>query len=146
MQLHLVKETKFTLFQNGNMHCYIYSYIIYKKDHVWSISQSTVATALTKSSKTFIWLHWKVPEHITLFEIVWISRYTRASCHGDSSLWPSDAIGRRRYWSTLLQVRAWCPTAPSPYLNQCWLTINEILWYLFQGYGVSVEALGCCLE
>ena len=28
---------------------------------------------------------------------------------------------------------AGCLTAPSHYLNQCWLTINEILWHSFQG-------------
>ena len=43
---------------------------------------------------------------------------------GFSSLWPSDAI----WWqsgSTLAQVMACCLTAPSHYLNQCWL-INEV--------------------
>ena len=33
--------------------------------------------------------------------------------------------------STLAQVMAWCLTAPSHYLNQCWLIINEILWHSF---------------
>ena len=36
-----------------------------------------------------------------------------------NSLGPSDAIWRWRSWSTLVQVMACCPTAPSHYLNQC---------------------------
>ena len=43
-----------------------------------------------------------------------------------NSLWPSDAIWRQRSGSTLAQVMAWCLTAPSHYLNQCWLIISKI--------------------
>ena len=39
----------------------------------------------------------------------------------------SDAIWRHRSRSALAQVMACCPTAPSHYLNQCWLFISEIL-------------------
>ena len=38
-----------------------------------------------------------------------------------SSLRPSDAIWWHRSGSTLAQVMACCLTAPSHYLNQCWL-------------------------
>ena len=31
--------------------------------------------------------------------------------------------------STLVNVMAWCQTAPSHYLNQYWQTITEILWH-----------------
>ena len=48
-------------------------------------------------------------------------------------LWLGDAIWHLRSWSTLIQVMAWCLMAPSHYLNQCWLTINKILWRSFQG-------------
>ena len=41
-----------------------------------------------------------------------------------NSLWPRDAIWRWRSWSTLFQVMACCLTAPSHYLNQCWLIIS----------------------
>ena len=41
-----------------------------------------------------------------------------------NSLGPSDAIWRWRSWSTLVQVMACCLTAPSHYLNQCWLIIS----------------------
>ena len=43
-----------------------------------------------------------------------------------TSLWPSDAIWRQRSGSTLAQVMACCLTAPSHYLNQCWLIISKI--------------------
>ena len=46
-----------------------------------------------------------------------------------NSLWPSDAMWRYRCGSTLAQVIACCLTAPSHYLNQCWLTISEVLWH-----------------
>ena len=46
-----------------------------------------------------------------------------------SSLWPGDAIWRRGTRSTLAQVMACCLTAPSHYLNQCWLIIREVPWH-----------------
>ena len=42
-----------------------------------------------------------------------------------NSLWPSDAIWLQRSRSTLVQVMACCLTAPSHYLNQCWLIITK---------------------
>ena len=46
----------------------------------------------------------------------------------DKILWPiaSNAIWRQRSWSTLDQVMACCLTAPSHYLNQCWLIISKV--------------------
>ena len=44
-----------------------------------------------------------------------------------NSLWPSGAIWRQIYVSTLAQVMACCLMAPSHYLNQCWLLITEVL-------------------
>ena len=41
-----------------------------------------------------------------------------------NSLRPSDTIWRHRSGSTLAQVMACCLTAPSHYLNQCWLIIS----------------------
>ena len=46
-----------------------------------------------------------------------------------NSLWPSDVIWWHRSVSTLAQVMACCLTAPSHYLNQCWLIISEVLWH-----------------
>ena len=45
-----------------------------------------------------------------------------------NSLWPGDAIWRHGTRSTLAQVMACCLTAPSHYLNQCWLIIGEVPW------------------
>ena len=47
-----------------------------------------------------------------------------------NSLWPSDVIWQQKSGSTLAQVMASCLTAPSHYLNQCWLIISKVLWYL----------------
>ena len=45
------------------------------------------------------------------------------------SLWPGDAMWHHRTGSTLAQVMACCLTAPSHFLNQCWLVINCFLWH-----------------
>ena len=45
-----------------------------------------------------------------------------------NSLW-CDVIWWQRSWSTLTQVMAWCLSAPSHYLNQCWLIINDVFWH-----------------
>ena len=50
-----------------------------------------------------------------------------------NSLRPSDAIWRHRSGSTLAQVMACCLTAPSHYLNQCWLIISKVLWHSSEG-------------
>ena len=46
-----------------------------------------------------------------------------------NSLWPSDVIWRHRSGSTLAQVMACCLTAPSYYLNQCWLITSKVHWH-----------------
>ena len=42
----------------------------------------------------------------------------------------SDAIWRHRFWSTLAKIMACCLTAIIHCVNQCWLIICEVLWYL----------------
>ena len=49
-----------------------------------------------------------------------------------NSLWPSEAIWRQRSGSTMAQVMACCLTAPSHYLNKCWLIISEAKWHSFK--------------
>ena len=44
----------------------------------------------------------------------------------------TDVIWRQGSWSTLVQVADCCLVAPNHYMNQCWLTINTILWHWFQ--------------
>ena len=51
------------------------------------------------------------------------------SCFHVNSLRPSDAIWRQWSWTTLAQVMACCLTAPSHYLNQCWLITRGVLWH-----------------
>ena len=50
-----------------------------------------------------------------------------------NSLWPSDGIWRHRPLSTLAQVMPCCLTAPSHYLNQCWLIVSTDKWRLYKG-------------
>ena len=66
---------------------------------------------------------------------------------GFNSLRPSDTIWRHRSGSKLAQVVACCLTAPSHYLNQCWLIMNftgsawEISsWYEFENYNFEITA------
>ena len=44
-----------------------------------------------------------------------------------NSLWPTNTIRRQGPESTLAQVMPCCLTAPSHYLNQCWLIISKVL-------------------
>ena len=52
-------------------------------------------------------------------------------CSKFISLWPSDTIWWQRSGSTLAQAMACCLTAPSHYLSQCWLIINEVQWHSY---------------
>ena len=52
---------------------------------------------------------------------------------GINSLWSSDAICWHLSRSTMAQVMACCLTAPSHYLNQCWLIISKVQWHLPEG-------------
>ena len=56
----------------------------------------------------------------------------KVSCYEINSLWPSGAIWRQGFRSTLVQVMACCLTAPSHYLNQCWLTICMVQWHSYE--------------
>ena len=66
-----------------------------------------------------------------LFELK--KTWRRTWCHESvhivllNSLWPSDVIWRQRSRSTLTRVMACCLTAPSHYLNQCWLIISGVV-------------------
>ena len=62
--------------------------------------------------------------------ISWVQCY---QSHRINSLGPSDAIWRCRSGSTLAQVMACCLTAPSHYLNQCWLIISQGEWHSSEG-------------
>ena len=62
-----------------------------------------------------------------------------------NSLGPSDAIWRQKSGSTLVQVMACCLTAPSHYLNQCWLIISKVSWHSFEGnFTAGISAINQC--
>ena len=64
-----------------------------------------------------------------------------------NSLWPSNTIQHQRTSLNLVQVMAWCLTAPSNYLNQYLLNINKILWHSFQGtWIVKISIPKSCLK
>ena len=72
---------------------------------------------------------WPVTRKMFPFDDVFMS----SRWHGEYwvNCGPSDAIWRQRSESTMVhidQVMAWCLTAPSHYLQQCWLIITEVLW------------------
>ena len=49
-----------------------------------------------------------------------------------------------RFGSTLAQVMAWCLTAPSHHLNQCWLCISQAQRYSCQGnFTRDTEVISC---
>ena len=58
--------------------------------------------------------------------------YGNSPCGGGywilNSLWLIDTIWHQRSWSTLVQVMAFCLTAPSHYLNLCWLITSDVQW------------------
>ena len=58
-----------------------------------------------------------------------LSALAKVYCICFNSLWPGDAIWRHGTRSLLAQVMAWCLTAPSHYLNPCWLIICGIPWH-----------------
>ena len=58
-----------------------------------------------------------------------------------NSLWPGDTIWRGISGSTLTQVIGSCLTTPNHYLNQCWLSISDVLWHLSESnFTVSSQA------
>ena len=57
-----------------------------------------------------------------------------------NSLRPSDTIWPHRSGSTLAQLMACCLTAPSHYLNQCWLTIIKVPWHSPEGITIRSSA------
>ena len=75
------------------------------------------------------WCHLATNYYLSRCWSTSMSPYGITSSQWVNSLWPSDAIWWHGSGSTLAQVMACCLTAPSHYLNQCWLTISEILWH-----------------
>ena len=66
------------------------------------------------------YLAWQCIPEITLYITKWRVILHFATL---SSVWPSDTVWRHRSRSKFAQVMACCLTAPSHYLDQCWLFI-----------------------
>ena len=81
--------------------------------------------------RIWIWsLTWSYWDYIILLLCIswlWVERFRL------NSLCPNGAIGWCRSVSTLVQVMTCCITAPSHYLNQCWLIISEVLCHSPEG-------------
>ena len=78
------------------------------------------------------------------FTAAWVTIYIYWLLSSVNSLRPSDAIWRQWSWTTLAQVMACCLTAPSHYLNQCWLIIRGVLWHIsessFAGIAQGIDS------
>ena len=57
-----------------------------------------------------------------------VETYPQRMSEHIKSWWHSDAIWRHRSGPTLAQIMAWCLTAPSHYLSQCYLIANKVIW------------------
>ena len=56
-----------------------------------------------------------------------------------------NTLGQQKTGSTLAQVMACCPTAPSHYLNQCWLNISKVCWHSSEGnFTADISATNHC--
>ena len=62
----------------------------------------------------------RLPVHICVTRPQWVNV---------NSFWPSGAVWRHRSGAVLPQVMACCLTAPSHYLNRCWLIITSLLFH-----------------
>ena len=67
------------------------------------------------------------------YRLIFSSYLSIPQIHVINSLRPSDSIWQQGSGSTLAQVMACCLTAPSHYLNQCWLIISKVLWHSSEG-------------
>ena len=83
----------------------------------WLTRQSSCWPTAVRTWRVSTWMaaHRSVHVHLDIYR--WVK-----------SLRPGDAIWRQRTGSTLAEVMACCLTAPSHYLNQCWLIISKVLW------------------
>ena len=65
-------------------------------------------------------------------------KYTCMWCHSSTLKCSRFTETEMLFWwqrsgSTLAQVMACCLTAPSHYLNQCWLIISKVQWHSSEG-------------
>ena len=94
----------------------------------WTDDQSTLVQLMAwcrQATSHYLSQCW--PRSLLLYGVTrpqWVDRLV---------LWPSDIIWHHITWSTLFQAMVCCLTAPSHFLSQSWLIINEILWFSPEG-------------
>ena len=87
-----------------------------EKRAAWYIRLSTTKHHLKYAVIYYFWLF--VYLHVVC---IFVHQIYPSSLIWFYQLWPSDAIWRQRSGTTLPQLMACCLTAPSHYINQCWL-------------------------
>ena len=90
-------------------------------NETWNLTQNAPETFLSKRRL-------QTGVHLAQASLCWCRQGSQIN-----SLWPSDAIWRQEFRSTLVQVMSSCLTAPSHYLNQCWLIIKKDQWCSSEG-------------
>ena len=96
-----------------------------------AVTWINVDLSSVRSSDIHLWASLQEIPQSSITEIIWKFKYLKfhSNFPGDSelinSLWPSDTIWRQRSGSTLAQVMACCPTAPSHYLQEPMLTYHK---------------------
>ena len=101
----------------------------------WKLTE-TIRNALTLGVLNCFFGNIKMDSHFLDTEMTQVNEILLCGRQGPvylNSLWPSDAIWRQGSRSTLVQVMACCLTAPSHYLNQCWLIITKVPWCSSEG-------------
>ena len=118
---------------------------IWCRQHHWFDSHPLLAHfgMVTGKSQLCLWSGPSRLQGIPNLFVMWRShqRYTphiysydcKIWCIIEHSWWPSDAIWRQGSRSTLVQEMPFCLTAPSHYLNQCWLVITKVQWCSSEG-------------
>ena len=118
-------------------HWYIYIYI--SASMSWPMWTSTCIT-IWRIEKKFQFQHhefkWRLDTYSTPNHYLYHYWF--------NSLRLSDAIWRHRSRTTLAQVMACCLTAPSHYLNQCWLIATKVYWYSSEdNFTTDTPAISC---
>ena len=109
---------------------------VHRRLLLWHVDIVRVRWVVVGTSSSFCCLRRWNTEGEQMWQIQWWvlhAEYEATLLFFFNSLWPSDVIWGHRYWSILAQVMACCLTAPSHYLNQCWLIISMHPWRLSKG-------------
>ena len=99
---------------------------------VWIYDASCIHVLSEKGRKIQSLTHVYVYRVRLYSELVYVFSTVYINVHYRNLFWQIkliEAIWRHMSKSTLAQVMACCPTAPSHYLPQCWLLISEVLWH-----------------